>query len=389
MKPLGDMFVGLVHLLIAPLVFCTVCMGIARVSNLGRAGRIAVTALVYFLIVSTFALVFGFLVGFIVQPGAGMHIDPATLSMKGLEQYQPTESAASSFIDMLLRCVPTNFFEAFLKGNVIQIVVLAVATGAVLSGLGDRGKPVAAFIDSLMQVLFRLVRLVTNLAPIGAFGAMSFTIGKYGIHTLVSLGWLVGAMYVASVLFVVFVLGFISAVWCRLNIFSIIGYIKTELLIVLGTSTSEAVFPQLTEKLERLGCSTAVVGLVLPTGYSFNLDGGQIYLSLGALFIAQALNIHLSAEQIITLSIVMVIVSKGSAGVSGAAFVALAASLASTNVLPIAGLALVLGVDRFMSEARALVNVIGCFVATIVVARWEGQLDMERARGIGRSRKLR
>ena len=382
MKPLGDTFIGLIHLLIGPLVFCTVSMGIARVSNLGQAGRIAVTALIYFLVVSTFALVFGFLVGTIVQPGAGMHIDPATLSMNGLEKYQPTESTAGSFVDMMIRCVPTNFFEPFLKGDVIQIVVLAVATGAVLSGLGERAKPLTAVIDSFMQVLFRLVRLVMYLAPIGAFGAIAFTIGKYGVHTLISLGWLVGAMYVASALFVVLVLGLISAAWCKLSIFDILSYMKTELLIVFGTSTSETVFPQLTEKLERLGCSRMAVGLVLPTGYSFNLDGGQIYLSLGALFIAQALNIHLGAEQLVTLCIVMVIVSKGSAGVSGAAFVALAASLASTNILPIAGLSLVLGVDRFMSAARALVNVIGCFIATIVVAKWEGEFDLPRAKAV-------
>jgi len=372
MKPLGDVFIGLIHLLIAPLVFCTVSMGVARVSNLGQAGRIAVTALIYFLVVSTFALFFGFLVGIIAQPGAGMHVDPATLSMKGLEKYKPTGSAAEGFVDMLVRCVPTNFFEPFLKGDVIQIVVLAVATGAVLSMLGDRVKPVTAFIDAFMAVLFKLVRMVMYLAPIGSFGAISFTIGKYGIHTIISLGWLVGSMYVSSVLFVIVVLGFISAVWCKLSIFSILSYMKTELLIVLGTSTSETVFPQLTEKLERMGCSRAVVGLVLPTGYSFNLDGGQIYLSLGALFISQALGIHLSIEQWVTLCIVMV----------GAAFVALAGSLASTNVLPIAGLALVLGVDRFISEARALVNVIGCFVATVVVARWEGQFDLEKARAV-------
>ena len=382
MKPLGDTFIGLIHLLIGPLVFCTVSMGIARVSNLGQAGRIAATALIYFLVVSTFALVFGFLVGTIVQPGAGMHIDPATLSMNGLEKYQPTESTAGSFVDMMIRCVPTNFFEPFLKGDVIQIVVLAVATGAVLSGLGERAKPLTAVIDSFMQVLFRLVRLVMYLAPIGAFGAIAFTIGKYGVHTLISLGWLVGAMYVASALFVVVVLGFISGAWCKLNIFDILSYMKTELLIVFGTATSETVFPQLTEKLERLGCSRIAVGLVLPTGYSFNLDGGQIYLSLGALFVAQALNIHLGAEQLVTLCIVMVIVSKGSAGVSGAAFVALAASLASTNILPIAGLSLVLGVDRFMSAARALVNVIGCFIATIVVAKWEGEFDLPRAKAV-------
>ena len=382
MKPLGDTFIGLIHLLIGPLVFCTVSMGIARVSNLGQAGRIAATALIYFLVVSTFALVFGFLVGTIVQPGAGMHIDPATLSMNGLEKYQPTESTAGSFVDMMIRCVPTNFFEPFLKGDVIQIVVLAVAIGAVLSGLGERAKPLTAVIDSFMQVLFRLVRLVMYLAPIGAFGAIAFTIGKYGVHTLISLGWLVGAMYVASALFVVLVLGLISAAWCKLSIFDILSYMKTELLIVFGTATSETVFPQLTEKLERLGCSRIAVGLVLPTGYSFNLDGGQIYLSLGALFVAQALNIHLGAEQLVTLCIVMVIVSKGSAGVSGAAFVALAASLASTNILPIAGLSLVLGVDRFMSAARALVNVIGCFIATIVVAKWEGEFDLPRAKAV-------
>ena len=382
MKPLGDTFIGLIHLLIGPLVFCTVSMGIARVSNLGQAGRIAATALIYFLVVSTFALVFGFLVGTIVQPGAGMHIDPATLSMNGLEKYRPTESTAGSFVDMMIRCVPTNFFEPFLKGDVIQIVVLAVAIGAVLSGLGERAKPLTAVIDSFMQVLFRLVRLVMYLAPIGAFGAIAFTIGKYGVHTLISLGWLVGAMYVASALFVVLVLGLISAAWCKLSIFDILSYMKTELLIVFGTATSETVFPQLTEKLERLGCSRIAVGLVLPTGYSFNLDGGQIYLSLGALFIAQALNIHLGAEQLVTLCIVMVIVSKGSAGVSGAAFVALAASLASTNILPIAGLSLVLGVDRFMSAARALVNVIGCFIATIVVAKWEGEFDLPRAKAV-------
>jgi aerobic C4-dicarboxylate transport protein len=373
MKSFGDVFIGLVHLLVAPLVFCTVTMGVAKVSDLGQAGRIAVTALVYFMVVSTFALVFGLAVGMILQPGAGMHIDPATLSLEGLEKYRLKQGTmGGGIVQMLIHILPTNFFEPFLHGDIIQIVVLAVATGAVLSGLGERGKPVAAFLDSFMQVLFGLVRVVMRVAPIGAFGAMAFTIGKYGIHTLASLGWLVGAMYFASVLFVVVVLGLISALCCGINIFKLLRYFRTELLVVLGTSSSETVFPQLTAKLEKLGCSPTVVGLVLPTGYSFNLDGGQIYLSLAALFISQALDIHLSAGQLVSLCLVMIVTSKGSAGVSGSAFVVLAASLNSTSMLPVAGLALVLGVDRFMSEARALVNVIGCVVATIFVARREG-----------------
>ena len=382
MKSFGDLFVGLIHLLIAPLVFCTVTMGVAKVTNLGQAGRIAVTALIYFLVVSTFALLFGLAIGTIVQPGAGMHINPATLSAAGLEKYRPTHSAAGGFIGALVQIVPTNFIEPFLRGEIIQIVVLAVATGAVLSGLGERGKPVADFLDSFMQVLFGLVRIVMRIAPIGAFGAIAFSIGQYGIHTLVSLGWLVGAMYLAAVLFVVVVLGFISAVWCRISIFALLRYFRTELLVVLGTSSSETVFPQVTEKLEALGCSPTVVGLVLPTGYSFNLDGGQIYLSLAALFISQALDIHLSVGELVSLCLVMLVTSKGSAGVSGAAIVVLAASLSSSSVLPVAGLTLVLGADRFMSQARSLVNVIGCIVATIFVARREGGFDAAYANDV-------
>jgi aerobic C4-dicarboxylate transport protein len=382
MKSFGDLFVGLIHLLVAPLVFCTVTMGVARVTNLGQAGRIAVTALVYFLVVSTFALLFGLFIGTIVQPGAGMHINAATLSTAGLEKYRPTRSTAGGFIEMLVHIVPTNFIEPFLQGEIIQIVVLAVATGAVLSGLGERGKPVADFLDSFMQVLFGLVRIVMRIAPIGAFGAIAFSIGQYGIHTLVSLGWLVGAMYLAAVLFVFVVLGFISALWCRISIFALLRYFRTELLVVLGTSSSETVFPQLTEKLEALGCSPTVVGLVLPTGYSFNLDGGMIYLSLAALFISQALDIHLSVGELVSLCLVMLVTSKGSAGVSGAAIVVLAASLSSTSVLPVAGLTLVLGADRFMSQARSLVNVLGCVVATIFVARREGGFDAAYAKEV-------
>jgi aerobic C4-dicarboxylate transport protein len=381
MKPLGDLFVSLVHLLIAPLVFCTVSLGVARVSSLGHAGRIGLTALLYFLIASTFALLFGLAVGLLVQPGAGLNIDPSTLSMAGLDRFRPKEGAASGFIDMMLHMLPSNMVSPFVQGDVIQVVVLAVAFGAVMARLGERAQPLAAFIASLTQVLFGLVGIVMRVAPIGAFGAMAFTIGRYGITTLVSLGWLVGSMYVAALLFVIAVLGPVCA-WCGIGIFRLIGYIKTELFIVLGTASSESVFPQLTEKLERLGCSKTVVGLVLPTGYSFNLDGGQIYLSLAALFIAQALGIHLSFGQMATLCGVMVITSKGSAGVSGSAFIALAASLSATDFLPVAGIALVLGVDRFMSEARALTNVIGCTVATIVVAKLEGEFDVARAREI-------
>jgi aerobic C4-dicarboxylate transport protein len=298
------------------------------------------------------------------------------------KRYRPAHDAAGGFAGILAHIVPTNFIEPFLHGEIIQIVVLAVATGAVLSGLGERGKPVSDFVDSFMQVLFGLVRLVMRIAPVGAFGAIAFSIGQYGIHTLVSLGSLVGSMYLASVLFVVVVLGLISALWCRLSIFSLLGYFRTELLVVLGTSSSETVFPQLTEKLEALGCSPTVVGLVLPTGYSFNLDGGQIYLSLAALFIAQPLDIHLSVGQLASLCIAMLVTSKGSAGVSGAAIIVLAASLSATSALPVASLTLVLGADRFMSQARSLVNVIGCIVATIFVARREGDFDVARAKAV-------
>ncbi len=373
LKPLGDAFIKLVKMIIAPVIFLTVVTGIAGLRDLEKVGMVALKAFGYFFVVSTFALAIGLLVANVVRPGAGMHIDPATLDATAVATYA-AKAHDATVVGFLMDIIPETVAGAFVSGNILQVLFFAIPFALALSMVGDRGKPVLDVLESLSAAFFRLVALFMRAAPIGAFGAFAFTIGKYGIGSVVNLAALVATFYATSILFVVVVLGAIA----RLNgfsIFRLIAYLKAELLLVLGTSSSEAALPSLIEKLERAGAAKSIVGLVVPTGYSFNLDGTNIYMTLAALFIAQALGIDLSiGEQLLLLGVAM-LSSKGAAGVTGAGFITLAATLSVVPSVPVAGLALILGIDRFMSECRALTNFVGNAVATLVVARWEGQLD--------------
>ncbi|UVO53115.1 dicarboxylate/amino acid:cation symporter [Sphingomonas sp. SUN039] len=375
LQPLGDGFIKLVKMVIAPVIFLTITVGIAGIGKVGQVGRVAGKAFAYFFVVSSFALLVGMIIANVVQPGAGLHIDPATLDQAAVKTY--TEKAHDASISgFLLDIIPTTLVSALTGGSILQVLLVAVLTGIALGISGERGKPFLHVLESASDVVFQLVALVMKAAPIGAFGAMAFTIGKYGIGTLVSLGALVATFYATSLFFVLVVLGAIA----RLNGFSILAlirYLKAELLLVLGTSSSEAALPSLMEKLEGAGCAKSVVGLVVPTGYSFNLDGTNIYMTLAALFIAQATGIELSIGEQLALLGVAMISSKGAAGVTGAGFITLAATLAIVPSVPVAGLALILGIDRFMSECRALTNFMGNAVATVVVARWENALDRD------------
>lgn len=373
MKPLGDGFIKLVKMIIAPVIFLTVATGIAAMSDLKKVGRVAGKAMLYFLVFSTLALIMGMVVSHIVQPGAGMHIDPATLDQKAVSSYV-AKAHDSTITGFLLNVIPTTIFSPFVGGDILQVLFVAVLFGIALAQVGDRGKPILNFLTALAQPIFRLVAILMKAAPIGAFGAIAFTIGKYGIRSIINLAMLVGTFYATSVLFVVVVLGLVA----RFNGFSIlklVRYIREELLLVLGTSSSEAALPTLMQKMERAGCSKSVVGLVVPTGYSFNLDGTNIYMTMAALFIAQACDIPLSLGDQILLLLVAMLSSKGAAGVTGAGFITLAATLSVVPTVPVAGMALILGVDRFMSECRALTNLVGNATASVVVARWEGELD--------------
>lgn len=373
LQPLGDAFIKLVKMIIAPVIFFTIVTGIAGMREVGAIGRVAGKAFAYFLTVSTFALVVGLIVANIVQPGAGLNIDPATLDAGSIKDYAGKAEEAS-IVKFLLDIIPTTTLSALTDGSILQVLLVAILFGIALALTGKPAEPVTRLLESVSFVVFKLVSLLMRLAPLGAFGAMAFTIGKYGIGTLASLGTLVLTFYLTSALFVLIVLGAIA----RLNGFSILAlirYLKSELLLVLGTSSSEAALPPLIEKMERAGCSKAVVGLVVPTGYSFNLDGTNIYMTLAALFIAQATGIDLSLGEQLALLAVAMISSKGAAGVTGAGFITLAATLSIVPSVPVAGMALILGIDRFMSECRALTNFIGNAVATVVVARWEGALD--------------
>lgn len=375
-QPLGDGFIKLVKMIIAPVIFLTIVTGIAGMRHVGEIGRVAGKAFAYFLTVSTFALIVGLIVANVVQPGAGMNIDPATLDANAVQDYAG-KAQESNIIKFLLEIIPTTLASALTDGSILQVLLVAILFGVSLAMVGPAGEPVVELLASLATVVFKLVSILMRFAPIGAFGAMAFTIGKYGIGTLVSLGSLVATFYLTSALFVLVVLGLIA----RLNGFSIIRliiYLRAELLLVLGTSSSEAALPPLIEKMERAGCSKAVVGLVVPTGYSFNLDGTNIYMTLAALFIAQATGIELSLGDQLSLLAVAMISSKGAAGVTGAGFITLAATLSTIPSVPVAGMSLILGIDRFMSECRALTNFIGNAVATIVVARWEGALNKEQ-----------
>jgi aerobic C4-dicarboxylate transport protein len=378
LQPLGDGFIKLVKMIIAPVIFLTIVTGIAGMRRISEIGSVAGKAFGYFLAVSSLALVIGLIVANVIQPGAGMNIDPATLDAKAVQDYAGKAEEAS-VVKFLLDIIPTTLVSALTDGSILQVLLIAVLFGVALALVGDAGTPVKRLLEGASAVVFKLVSLVMRFAPLGAFGAMAFTIGKYGIGTLASLGTLILTFYLTSALFILVVLGGIA----RMNGFSIIAlirYLKSEILLVLGTSSSEAALPALIEKMEHAGCSKAVVGLVVPTGYSFNLDGTNIYMTLAALFIAQATGIDLSLGDQIALLGVAMISSKGAAGVTGAGFITLAATLSIVPSIPLAGMALILGIDRFMSECRAITNFIGNAVATIVVARWEHALDASQLR---------
>ena len=375
MKPLGDAFIKLVKMVIAPVIFLTVVTGIAGMRDLGKAGGVAVKAFIYFFVVSTFALILGLTVANVVKPGAGMHIDPASLDPSKVQEFTAKAHDLSP-VGFLLEIIPNSVVGAFAEGNILQVLFFAISFGIALAMVGERGAPALRVLESLGQAVFRLVSIFMRAAPIGAFGAFAFTVGKYGIGSIASLAALVATFYATSIGFVLLVLGFIG--WLNgFSIFKLIRYLKAELLLVLGTASSEAALPSLLEKLERAGAGKEVVGLVVPTGYSFNLDGTNIYMTLAALFIAQALGIELTLMQQLLLLSVAMASSKGAAGVTGAGFITLAATLQVVDTVPVAGMALILGVDRFMSECRALTNFMGNAVATLVVSRWEGSLDRE------------
>ncbi|QUG73824.1 C4-dicarboxylate transporter DctA [Erwinia sp. E602] len=376
MKPLGDAFVKLIKMIIAPVIFCTVVTGIAGMESMKAVGRTGAVALLYFEVVSTIALIIGLVVVNLLQPGAGMNVDPSTLDAKAVAVYAQ-QAEQQGIVAFLLDVIPGSVIGAFASGNILQVLLFAVLFGFALHRLGDKGTLVFNFIDSFAKVIFGIINMIMRLAPIGAFGAMAFTIGKYGVGSLVQLGQLIICFYITCVLFVVLVLGLIARL-AGFNIFKFIAYIKEELLIVLGTSSSESALPRMLDKMEKLGCKKSVVGLVIPTGYSFNLDGTSIYLTMAAVFIAQATNSHMDIWHQITLLVVLLLSSKGAAGVTGSGFIVLAATLSAVGHLPVAGLALILGIDRFMSEARALTNLIGNGVATVVVAKWVGHLDEDQ-----------
>ncbi|MGN7706644.1 dicarboxylate/amino acid:cation symporter [Chryseobacterium sp. 22543] len=375
MKPLGDGFIKLVKMIIAPVIFITLTLGIAHMTDLKKVGRIAIKAMIYFFTFSTLALIIGLLVGNILQPGHGLNIDPATL-LGDVSQYQ-AKAHESTLTGFIMNIIPETLFSPLVGDNILQVLLVAILMGVALVLTKEKSQKVTDFLQDLSTPVFKIVHMLMKLAPIGAFGAMAFTIGKYGLHSVINLIFLVGTFYITSALFVVLVLGAVA--WYNgFNIFKFLFYLKEELLLVLGTSSSESALPGIMEKLEKAGCSRAIVGLVVPTGYSFNLDGTNIYMTLASLFIAQALNIHLPIEKQLMLLLVAMLSSKGAAGVTGAGFVTLAATLAVVPEIPIAGMTLILGIDKFMSECRALTNVIGNSVATVVVANWEKQLDKKQ-----------
>ncbi|HEX7759469.1 MAG TPA: dicarboxylate/amino acid:cation symporter [Caulobacteraceae bacterium] len=378
MKPFGDAFVKLIKMLIAPIIFCTVTAGIAKMNDLKSFGRVGGRALLYFEVVSTFALALGLIVGELVHPGVGFNRTAASFDPKAVADYV-VQAKHLGPVDYLLHLIPDTFVGAFAGGDILQVLLLAILSGFALGRLGTVGETLSHGLDRVGEVFFAMVRIVVRLAPIGAFGAMGYTIGKYGLASLEQLAALVATFYLTSIMFVVVVLGLIARV-VGFSIFRYLAYIRDELLVVLGASSSEAVLPQMMQKLQRLGASAQVTNLVIPTGYSFNLDGTNIYMTLATLFLAQATNTHLTLIQELTILGVAMLTSKGASGVTGAGFITLAATLSVVPTIPITSLALLIGVDRFMSECRALTNVIGNGVATLVVARWEGALDTGRLR---------
>lgn len=378
LKPLGDAFIKLVKMIIAPVIFCTVVTGIAGMADLKKVGAVGAKAILYFLVVSTLALIIGLIVANTVRPGSGLHIASSTLDASAVSEYR-TKAHEQGIVSFLLHIIPDTAVGAFASGEILQVLLFSVLFGIGLARMGERGQPVYRFIKDISGVIFGIVHIIMKAAPLGALGAIAFTVGKYGVASLTHLAALIGCFYLTSLIFILVVLGLIARAG-GFSILKLIRYLKAELLLVLGTSSSETALPLLIEKLENAGASKPVVGLVVPTGYSFNLDGTNIYMTLAALFIAQATDTPISLGNQILLLLVAMVSSKGAAGVSGSGFVTLAATLAVVPGVPVAGIALILGIDRFMSECRALTNFIGNAVATLIVARWEGELDRERLR---------
>jgi aerobic C4-dicarboxylate transport protein len=373
MKPLGDAFIRLIAMVITLIIFCTVVSGIANVQDIKKVGRLGGKALIYFEVVSTFALFVGLVVGNVVKPGAGFNINPASLDPKAIADFAG-QAKAQSVTEFLMHIIPTTVVDAFAKGDILQVLLVSILFGFALSVVGTRAKPILDLLDSLTRTIFQIVNMLMRFAPIGAFGAMAFTVGKYGMSALGPLVKLIAVFYATCIAFVLIVLGAIAAA-AGFGIFKFLGFIREEILIVSAVNTSEAALPTLMEKLERLGCSRPLVGLVVPSGYIFNTDGTGLYMTLAALFVAQATNTHLTITQQLTIFAVATLTSKGASGVSGASFIALIATLTVVPAIPVASMALLLGIERFMSTGRALVNMIGNGVATIVVARWEKELD--------------
>ncbi len=378
MKPLGDAFIRVISMIITLIIFCTVVNGIAGMENLKKVGRVGGLALLYFEIISTIALLIGLVVGNVVRPGSGFNVNVATLDAKAVADYAG-QAKAQNVTDFLMHIIPTTVVDAFAKGDILEVVFIALLFGFALSAAGARAKPLVEFIDSLTRVVFNMAKILMTFAPIGAFGAMAYTVGKFGLASLGPLAKLVGTFWLTSMLFVVIVLGAVAWI-ASFNIFRFLAYIKEEILLVLAVSSSEIAIPNLMAKLEKLGCSKSLVGLVIPTGFTFNTDGTSLYMTLAALFVAQATNTDLTLTQQLTILLVAVLTSKGASGVQGAAFIALVATLSVIPTIPVAGMALILGIDRFMSMCRATVNMIGNGVATLVLARWEGELEREPLR---------
>ena len=376
LKPLGDGFISLIKMMIGPVIFCTVVHGIGSMRDLKKVGRVGVKTLFYFEAVSTIALIIGLIVGEVLQPGKGFNIDVASLDPKAVAGYV-TKAKEEGIVAHLLAIIPDTFMSAFAKGDLLQVLLIAILSGFAISRLGDLGEKINNVIDAMAQIFFGIIRIIVRAAPIGALGAMVFTVGAYGVASLVNLLQLIATFYLTSLLFVLVVLGTIAR-FAGFSILRFLGYIKDELLIVLGTSSSETVLPHMIQKMEHLGASKSVVGLVIPTGYSFNLDGTNIYMTLATLFLAQATNTHLTLGHLLGILVIAMVTSKGASGVTGAGFVTLAATLAIVPDVPIESLAILVGIDKFMSECRALTNLVGNGVATIVISRWEGELDVDK-----------
>ncbi len=380
LKPLGDGFIKLIKMMIAPIIFCTIVTGIAGMQNTKKVGRVGLKAILYFEVVTTFALIIGLLVINLLKPGVGMNIDPATLDTKAVENFI-TQGESQSLKDFIINIIPENIVNSLSTSNILQVLFFSVLLGFALSKIGEKAAPLIRVIQSFEDGLFAIIKMIMKLAPLGALGAMAFTIGKYGLGSLAALGQLMGSFYITCILFIVIILGGILK-YTGFNLFKLLAFIKEELLVVLGTSSSEAAMPSLINKLEKVGCSEPVVGLVIPTGYSFNLDGTSIYLTMAAIFLAQATNTPMDIGQQITLLLVLLLTSKGAAGVTGSGFIVLAATLPTVGHIPVAAIALIFGIDRFMSEGRALTNIIGNAVATIVIAKWEKEIDLPTAKAL-------